>query len=86
MENIELIIGQLQERNKRVELDKAWETSWTRKIILIILTYLIIVSFFFISQLPKPLLNAIVPTIGLTISTLSLDIIKKIWLKYFYSK
>lgn len=32
MENQELEkeIEQIKERNKRVELDKAWETSWTR--------------------------------------------------------
>ena len=25
-------IEEIKKRNKRVELDKAWETSWTRKI------------------------------------------------------
>ena len=25
-------IEQIKQRNKRVELDKAWKTSWTRKI------------------------------------------------------
>ena len=32
-------IKKIQERNKRVELDKAWETSWTRKICICILTF-----------------------------------------------
>lgn len=34
MENKELEkeIEQIKARNKRVELDKAWETSWTRRI------------------------------------------------------
>ena len=34
MENkdLEKEIIQIKERNKRVELDKKWETSWTRKL------------------------------------------------------
>ena len=34
MDNKELEkeILKIKERNKRVELDKAWETSWTRRI------------------------------------------------------
>lgn len=31
-------IEEIKKRNKRVELDKAWETSWTRKICICILT------------------------------------------------
>ncbi len=29
--NLEEEIKKIKERNKRVELDKSWETSWTRK-------------------------------------------------------
>ena len=32
--DLEKEIKKIQERNKRVELDKAWETSWTRKYVL----------------------------------------------------
>ena len=31
-QELEQEIEQIKERNKRVELDKAWETSWTRRI------------------------------------------------------
>ena len=41
--NFEKEIKKIQERNKRVELDKAWETSKTRKISIAILTYLVMV-------------------------------------------
>jgi len=37
-------INKIKTRNKKVEFDKAWETSTTRKIIIALLTYLIIVS------------------------------------------
>ena len=42
-------LNQIKERNKKVELNKAWEISWTRKICIAVLTYLVIVLFFYIS-------------------------------------
>ena len=38
-------IQKIEERNKRVELDKSWETSWTRKLCICILTYIIVVIY-----------------------------------------
>ena len=70
------------ERNKRVEKDKAWETSFTRRSIIAIMTYLIIVLFLWIIDIKYPWLNALVPTIAFVLSTLSLGFFKKIWLKY----
>jgi polyferredoxin len=72
-------INKIKERNKRVELDKAWETSWTRKIIIVILTYLVIVVFFYFAGLPKPFANSIVPALAFVLSNLSLPVFKKIW-------
>jgi len=83
---IENEISQIRERNKKVELDKAWETSITRKIIIAILTYLIIVLFFFTANLPNPFVNAIVPTIGFVLSTLSLSQFKKLWVNFIHKK
>jgi len=74
-------ITEIQNRNKRVELDKAWEISWTRRIIILLLTYCVIVSFFLIAKLPDPFLNALVPALAFFISTLTIDIVKKIWMK-----
>jgi hypothetical protein len=82
MENIEDEIKQIHERNKRVELDKAWETSFFRKIVIIVLTYFVVVLFFVFAGLPNPLVNAVVPTLGFILSTLSLSLFKKIWLKH----
>ena len=42
--NLEKEIEQIKERNKRVELDKKWETSWTRKICIMILTYIVVIE------------------------------------------
>lgn len=54
LENFEKRLEAVEQRNRGVELDKSWEKSWTRKIIIAILTYLAIVLFFYIAQLSKP--------------------------------
>ena len=41
-------IKQIKDRNKRVELDKKWETSGTRKICICILTYIVVVIYSYI--------------------------------------
>lgn len=79
-------IGQIKERNKKVEIDKAWETSKTRRLIIAIMTYLVIVVFLFSINAPNPWFNAIVPTIGFAISTLTLPFFKQMWLNNFYKK
>ncbi|PIN81977.1 hypothetical protein COV11_00360 [Candidatus Woesearchaeota archaeon CG10_big_fil_rev_8_21_14_0_10_30_7] len=76
----------IEQRNKKVELDKSWETSWSRKIIIAVLTYATIVLFFFVAQLPKPFVNSIVPTAGFVLSTLSLPFFKKLWINYRVKK
>ncbi len=72
-------IQAIQERNKRVEADKAWETSKTRKAIIAIMTYIIIVIFLNLIKAPYPYLNALIPTAGFLLSTLTLRYCKKIW-------
>jgi len=77
-------IKEILNRNKKVELDKAWETSKTRRIIIAFLTYFVVVIFLFFIQVPNPWLNALVPTIGFILSTLTLSFFKRIWISYFY--
>ncbi len=79
-------VEEIKKRNARVEADKAWETSWVRKGIIAVLTYLVIVLFFFSAGLPNPFVNAVVPTVGFILSTASLPYFKKIWLKKVYKK
>lgn len=85
--NIEQELENIKKRNKRVELDKSWETSWTRKICIMILTYLIVVIYsYLIKQNDNILLSSLVPVIGFSLSTLSLKYIRKVWEKKIYSK
>jgi len=81
IEELKNEIDKIRERNTRVELDKAWETSWTRKIVISILTYIIIVIFFYFAKLQKPFINAVVPTTAFILSTLTVPLFKKWWLR-----
>ena len=75
-------IEKIKERNKRVETDKAWETSWTRRICIMVLTYVVVVLYtFIISKVSNIWLSSLVPVIGFTLSTLSLRLIRNIWSK-----
>lgn len=80
-EDLQNQINEIKKRNQRVEADKAWETSWMRRIIIFTPTYLVIVVFFYIAKLPKPWLNSIVPALAFMLSTLTLSLLKKAWLK-----
>lgn len=84
---IEERVKKIENRNANVELDKAWETSWTRKILLAIFTYLAIALYLkFVAGLENPWINAIVPAIGFLLSTLTLPYFKTFWSKYIYKK
>jgi hypothetical protein len=79
-------VVQIENRNSRVEADKAWETSLTRKFSILILTYFSIGLFMTFINIENPWINAIIPTAGFFISTLSLPLLKKIWIEYVYRK
>ena len=82
MEDLKKEIEEIKLRNKRVELDKKWETSFTRKICICILTYIVVVIYStIISKTNNIFLSSLVPVIGFTLSTLSLGLIRKVWEK-----
>jgi len=81
--DLENEINQIKARNKRVELDKSWETSWTRKITIMILTYLIVLLYsFLVNKYNNIFFSSLVPVIGFLLSTLSLKLIRKFWEKH----
>lgn len=77
LSHLEHRVSAIEQRNKIVELDKRWEMSVARKVLLMIFTYLAILSYFLAIGLESPLLNAAVPTIGFLLSTLTLPFFKK---------
>lgn len=82
LKELEKEIENIKSRNKRVELDKKWETSWTRRICICILTYIIVIIYsYIVRNYDNIFLSSLVPVIGFTLSTLSLRYIRKIWEK-----
>ena len=80
--DLEKEIEQIKQRNKKVELDKKWETSFTRRICICILTYIVVVIYsYLIRYFDNIFLSSLVPVIGFTLSTLSVRYIRKIWEK-----
>lgn len=78
--DLEKEIEQIKQRNKKVELDKKWETSFTRRICICILTYIVVVIYsYLIRYFDNIFLSSLVPVIGFTLSTLSMKYIRKIW-------
>ncbi len=73
-------IDQIKLRNKKVEADKAWETSYTRKFTILLLTYIVISIFLISMHLENPFVNAIVPSIGFLISTMTVPFVKRWWI------
>lgn len=81
MKDLEKRIDLIESRNKRVELDKKWETSFTRRISICILTYIVVLLFSYLINTGNNIfLSSLVPVIGFTLSTLSMGIIRRIWL------
>lgn len=84
IQDLENEINKIKERNQRVEREKAWETSWTRKLVISILTYLVISLFFLFAGINKPFVNSIVPAVAFILSTLSVPLVKHWWVRYIH--
>lgn len=74
-------IKKIKERNSRVERDKTWETSWTRRVSITVATYILIAIFLWVIKVEKPFIAAIIPSIAYLISTATLGFLKNRWLK-----
>ena len=80
MEDLKKEIELIKERNKRVEQNKAWETSFIRRLSIAILTYIIVVTYsLLIKEVSNVFLTSLVPVIGFLLSTLSINLIRKLW-------
>ena len=86
LRQLEKEIEKIKERNRRVEADKSWELSYSRRIILMIFTYSAIGFYGSAINIPQPWFNAIIPAFALFLSTLTLPFFKKSWLKHIYKK
>jgi hypothetical protein len=80
--NIEQEIRAIKARNEKVEQDKKWETSWTRRVVILVLTFAVVLVYNLAIQSDFNIfLSSLVPVIGFFLSTLSLGVIRKVWEK-----
>ncbi|MBU6235476.1 MAG: GNAT family N-acetyltransferase [Alphaproteobacteria bacterium] len=79
-------IEALKLRNQKVEADKAWETSWTRRLIIAGITYIIVAAWLAALGVGHHLLHAVVPVLGYWVSILTLPLLKKHWIEKIYRK
>jgi len=86
LEDLEKEVAVIQKRNSKVEKEKAWETSFMRRALLMVFTYLAIGFYLQVIDIDKPWVNAIVPTLGFFLSTLTLPFFREVWEKYFYKQ
>lgn len=84
--DIEKEIGIIKERNNRVETDKAWEVSCTRRMFIAMVTYFVALLWLNIIGETGIYLKAVVPTGGYILSTLSLPFIKKWWTSKYWKE
>lgn len=82
MKSVEERLFEIEERNQRVELDKAWETSWFRRILIAVTTYVVVAAFLMRIHPENALIDAVIPCCGYLLSTLSLPPIKKAWINW----
>lgn len=78
--DLEKRIAAIEARNKKVEFDKAWEVSWTRRIFIMVIIYATIgVYLHFVAHI-SPWINGLVPVIGYILSTITIERLKKWWI------
>lgn len=78
---IEERVASIEARNARVEREKAWETSYTRIVVVSMLTYFVAVLLFLMLGNQHVFLNALVPTVGFLLSVQSVPFVKRWWMK-----
>ena len=80
LNDLERRVSAIEERNLRVESDKAWETSIVRILSIGGLTYIVAVLVFWMLGSPQFFLSALVPTAGFVLSVQSLPVIRTWWI------
>lgn len=79
-------IQNIESRNAKVEADKAWELSWSRRVIIALSTYGIIAGYlcFLGLETQDAFLHTLVPALAYMLSTISLPIFKTFWIERVY--
>lgn len=81
MNELEQRISKIEERNNYVEQEKAWETSWLRKVSIMLMTYIFASLTLLILDFERPFVSSLIPTLGYFLSFQTLPFIKKWFIK-----
>jgi hypothetical protein len=76
---VESELAAIRNRNHRVESNKAWETSRVRLFSITGITYVTMVLVFLVLGSSRPFVDALIPTTGFFLSTLSLSFLRARW-------
>lgn len=75
-------LAALEQRNVKVDSNKAWEGSWTRRLFIMAVTYVVAVSWLAVIHESDLWLKAVVPVAGFLLSTLTIGPLKHVWVRY----
>ncbi len=78
--DIEQRIQKIEERNVRVEAEKAWEKSTLRVGSIMLATYIIACGILMVIGNDNPFRNALIPVLGYFLSVQSLPFLKRSWI------
>lgn len=74
-------VENIKSRNKRVEGDKAWETSKTRTAFISAITFCLVYAFMVFGNTNSPFLNSLIAVAAYWISTETYGALKSWWLR-----
>lgn len=84
--DIEQRVSALEQRNAKVDSNKAWEGSWTRRGFIMLMTYVVAVVWLTVIHESNLWLKAVVPVAGFLLSTLTIGPLKQWWVRTCYKK
>jgi hypothetical protein len=74
-------LAEIQARNERVEREKAWETSWTRRLVISGATWIAAWLWLLGLGVEHAARQALVPALAYVVSTLSLPFLRRWWIR-----
>ena len=84
--DLEQRIAAIEQRNVRVEADKAWEVSWERRVVVAVVTYFVTDAAFRYGDVTQPWLAGILASLGYIVSTFTMPVIRSHWVKHLLEK
>lgn len=79
-------VSALEQRNAKVEANKAWEGSWARRVFIMLVTYVVAVIWLWVINESNLWLKVVVPVAGFLLSTLTIGPLKQVWVRAVYKK